>query len=56
MADHLEEGNLFYLEQVEYRTEGRLTSRQRQGLLQAAGQLGLTEEQTTIREGEQDEE
>ena len=52
----LEEGNLFCLERVEYRAEAPLTSAQRQGLLQAAGQLGLTEDQTTIWEGEQDEE
>lgn len=52
----LEKGNLFCLEQAEYRAEGPLTPGQRQGLLQAAGQLGLTEEQTIIREGEQDEE
>ena len=52
----LEEGNLFCLERVEYRAEAPLTSAQRQGLLQAARQLGLTEDQTTIWEGEQDEE
>ena len=52
----LEEGNLLFLERAVYQSEGSLTSEQRQGLLRAAAQLGLTEEQVEIREGGQDEE
>lgn len=47
----LEEGNVFRLEQVEYRLNQPVSSRQRQGLLEAAGQLGLKAEQVLFWEG-----
>ncbi len=47
----LEQGNVFQLEQVEYRLEQPLALWQRQQLLKAAQQLGLAESQVAILEG-----
>lgn len=47
----LDPGNLFRLEQVEYWLRQPVSGQQRQGLLEAAGQLGLGPEQVRIQEG-----
>lgn len=47
----LDPDNVFQLEWVEYYSEQPVSHSQRQGLLEAAGQLGLNTEQVRIEEG-----